>query len=59
MNLQGPKFYFYDRFRNFSIDELLGDINWEKIRALTGTVSNANMAISIKGKTKYPWQWKI
>ena len=37
-------------FRNFSIDELLGDISWDKIRALTETFSSSKMAISIEGK---------
>ena len=37
-------------FRNFSIDGLLGDISWDKIRALTETFSSSKMAISIEGK---------
>ena len=37
-------------FRNFSINELLGDISWDKIRALTETFSSSKMAISIEGK---------
>ena len=38
-------------FRNFSIAELLGDISWDKIRAMTETVSSSKMAISIEGIT--------
>ena len=42
-----------DIFRNVSKDDLLGDIDWEKIKVLTKTVSNSSLAISIKGKMKY------
>ena len=35
------------------MEELLGDIDWEKITALTKTVSHSSLAISIKGKVKY------
>ena len=45
-------------FRNFSIDELLGDISWDKIRALTETFSSSKMAISIEGKTNTHEYWK-
>ena len=50
LSLGGSNFFVHGHFRHFSIGELLGDISWEKIRALTETDSDSTMAISIKGK---------
>ena len=50
VNLWGSNIYVYDHFRNFSIDELFGNISWDKIRALTETFSKSKTAISIEGK---------
>ena len=50
ISLGGSNFFVHGHFRHFAIGELLGDISWEKIRALTETDSDSTMAISIKGK---------
>ena len=41
-----------DLFRNSSVPDLTGDLNWEKITALTEAYSDS-VAIAIKGMTKY------
>ena len=41
------------------MDDLLGDISWEKKTAFTNTVSDATVAISIKGSIKYEYLWKM
>ena len=38
-----------DLFRNSSVPDFTGDLNWEKITALTGAIADS-IAILIKGK---------
>ena len=45
-----------DYFRHFSMTDFLGaDLNWKKILEMTETVSDSNVAVSIKGKTTFCW----
>ena len=57
MNFKTPKSMYprqcvIDLFRNSSFPDLTGDLNWEKITALTEAFSDS-VAIAIKGMTKY------
>ena len=40
-------------------DLLGGDLNWKKILAITETVSDSNVAVSIKDNTKCCWAGEI
>lgn len=44
--------FVIDHFRNTSVPDLTGDLNWEKITALTEAFSDS-VAIATKGMTKY------
>ena len=44
-----PRQCVIDHFRNSSFPDLTGDLNWEKITALTEAFSDS-VAIAIKGK---------
>ena len=49
-----------DYFRHFSMTDFLGaDLNWKKILEMTETVSDSNVAVSIKGKTTFCWACEI
>ena len=39
-------------FRNSSVPDFTGDLNWEKITALTEASSNS-VAVAVKGMAKY------
>ena len=47
-----PQLCVNDLFRNSSVPGLTGDLDWEKITALTESFSDS-VAIAIKGMTKY------
>ena len=46
-----PRQCVNDHFRNSTVPDLTGDLNWEKITALTESFSDS-VAVAIKGMTK-------